>query len=192
MDITNPWEGMDMSMTPREVFLTKGVGRHREKLASFEEALRKAHIARFNLVPVSSIYPPRCKLVSPRKGLEKLSSGQIVHVVKSRNETNEKHRLIGATVGLAIAKDPDMYGYISEHHSYGETENHIGNYAEDLAASMLATILGVEFDTDSSWDQRKEIWKISDKIFKTTNITQTAVGVSGMWTTVVAAAVFVT
>ena len=66
---------------PRELFLTKGVGRHKERLASFEEALRDAKIARFNLTHVSSIYPPYCKIVPVNRGLVKLQSGQVIAVV---------------------------------------------------------------------------------------------------------------
>lgn len=175
----------------KEIFLTKGVGRHKEKLASFEEALRDAKIARFNLVYVSSIFPPHCKLVSPAKGLAKLKSGQVLYTVLSRNETNENRRLIAATIGLAVPKDKAQYGYISEHHSYGQTDEQAGDYAEDLAASMLATTLGIEFDPSASWDQKKEIWKISGKIVKTMNVTQSAIGMGGYWTTIVAAAVAV-
>lgn len=176
----------------REIFLTKGVGRHKEKLASFEEALRDAKIARFNLVHVSSIFPPNCKLVSPAKGLAKLKSGQIVFAVLSRNETDENRRLIAASIGLALPADRHQYGYVSEHHSYGQTEEQAGDYAEDLAASMLATTLGLRFDPAASWDQKKELWKISGKIVKTVNVTQSAIGMGGYWTTVIAAAVAVT
>jgi arginine decarboxylase len=180
-----------MNFVPREMFLTKGVGRHRERLASFEEALRNAQIARFNLVHVSSIFPPGCKVVSPAKGLKKLQSGQVVAVVIARSETNEKNRLIASSIGVAIPANREQYGYLSEHHSFGETEEQAGEYAEDLAASMLATILGLEFDPDASWDQREEQWKISGKIVKTTNITQSAIGAAGIWTTTIAAAVLI-
>lgn len=177
---------------PREMFLTKGVGVHKEKLASFEMALRNANIARFNIVEVSSIYPPHCELVSIDAGLEKLSPGQIVHVVMSRNSTNEPSRLIAASVGVAVPTDKSMYGYLSEHHGFGEDELRAGNYAEDLAASMLATILGVKFDPDSSYDEKKEIWRISGKIVESFSIAQTAIGdKDGLWTTVVTAAVLV-
>lgn len=176
--------------TPKEVFLTKGVGRHREKLASFEEALRDAQIARFNIVNVSSIFPPHCKLIPRSKGLEKLKDGGIIFCVMSRNETNEYRRLIAASIGVAIPRDRNQYGYLSEHHSFGQTEDEAGDYAEDIAASMLATILGLDFDLGADWDAKKEIWKISGRIVKTTNITQSAIGCAGgIWTTVVAAAV---
>lgn len=174
-----------------EIFLTKGVGRHKEKLASFEMALRKAGLATFNLVRVSSILPPGAKIIAKRNGFSRLTDGQILFVVMSDNATNEPHRLIAASIGIARPKDREKYGYLSEHHSFGEREGIAGDYAEDLAAQMLATTLGVPFDPDSSYDDRKEIWRISDAIVRTSNITQTAVGdKGGMWTTVVAAAVF--
>lgn len=179
-----------MLYVPGRIFLTKGVGKHREKLSSFEMALRDAGIAEYNLIRVSSIFPPGCRVISKRAGLGSLTPGQIVPCVMSQCETNEPHRLIAASVGLAIPKDSTRYGYLSEHHSYGQREDVAGDYAEDLAASMLATILGVEFDPDASWDKKKEIWRISGEIVRTRNITQTAVGdKSGLWTTVIACAV---
>jgi len=154
-------------------------------------ALRNANIARFNLVRVSSIFPPHCKLVPKKDGLKRLEPGQIVFSVLSQNETCEPHRLIAASIGLAIPKDSSKYGYLSEHHSFGQKQLMAGEYAEDLAASMLATILDVKFDPDKSWDEKKEIWKISGQIVRTRNVTQTAVGdKDGLWTTVLAAAIF--
>jgi len=179
-------------MIPKKLFLTKGVGKHKENLRSFELALRNAGIEKFNLVKVSSILPPRCKIVSKKVGLIDLKPGQIVHCVLSQNANNEPRRLLAASIGAAIPADKNQYGYLSEHHSFGQTEIDSGNYAEDLAASMLATTLGIEFDDDVKWDEKKEIWKISGKIVKTRNITQSSVvGKTGEWTTVVACAVFV-
>ncbi len=182
-----------MIILPRYVFLTKGVGIHRERLTSFEAALRDAGIAPYNLVRVSSIFPPYCRIISRTRGLSLLKPGQVLFVVMSDNATNEPHRLISASVGIAIPKDPSRYGYLSEYHSFGEREDRAGDYAEDLAAQMLATTLGVPFDPALSYDKRKEIWKIAKEIVRTQNITQTAVGnKNGLWTTVVAAAVFIT
>lgn len=175
---------------PKRIFLTKGIGRHKEKLHSFELALRDAGVQAANLVRVSSIFPPGCKIIPKEKGLKELEAGQILFIVISEAATNEPSRLIAASVGLAIPAEKSMHGYLSEHHSYGQTEKIAGDYAEDLAAEMLATIQGVEFDPDLSWDEKREIWKISGKIVKTRNITQTALGDKrGYWTTVIAAAV---
>ena len=182
---------MNHHFVPQKMFLTRGIGRHREKLSSFELALRHARIAEYNLVTVSSIFPPQCKIMPRATGLRKLRPGEIVYCVMSRAETNEPHRLCAASVGVAIPADRNMYGYLSEHHSHGENERTAGDYAEDLAAEMLATTLGVDFDPDKSWDERKEIFRISGKIVRTQAITQSAVGRKGLWTTVVAAGVFV-
>ncbi len=177
---------------PNQMFLTKGVGRHREKLQSFEMALRQAKIAAHNLVRVSSIKPPYCKIIPRSRGIVKLSAGQIVHCVLSDCATNEPHRLIAASIGLSIPKNPDHHGYIAEHHSTGQTERQAGDYAEDLAAEMLATTLGVSFDADKAWNERKGTWTISGEIVKTTQVTQSAVGDKrGWWTTVIAGVVFV-
>src|SRR5713101_6961707 len=176
----------------KAVFLTMRVGKHREKLASFELALRDAGIAEFNIVRVSSIFPPGCRVISRQEGLKRLSPGQIVYAVMYDNATAEPHRLVASSVGLAIPANKDQYGYLSEHKSFGETDQKAGDYAEDLAAQMLATILGVDFDPNVSYDERKDIWKLSDKIVQTRNVTQSAIGDrDGLWTTVVAAAVFV-
>jgi len=177
---------------PRMMFLTKGVGRHREKLASLEMALRRAGIAPFNLVKVTSIYPPGCKIINRGDALKMLKPGQVVHTVMSQVSNNEPHRLMSVSVGIAIPKDRTQYGYLSEHHAFGQSDSTTGEYAEDLAASMLATILGVDFDPDLNYDEKKEIWKISGKIIWTRNITQSAVGdKKGLWTTCIAAAVLI-
>ncbi len=172
------------------VFLTKGVGCHKEKLTSFEESLRNAGIAHLNLVSVSSILPPGCRILSRRKGLERLEAGDIAYTVLARNQTEEHRRLVASSVGMAVPKDAGTYGYLSEHVSFGQTQKEAGDYAEDLAASMLATTLGLEFDVDAAWDEKKEIYKVSGKIIRSRNITQTAVGRQAHWTTVIAAAVF--
>ena len=174
----------------KRMFFTKGVGKHREKLTSFELALRSAGIAACNLVRVSSIFPPRCKLVSRTEGVKELRPGQVTFAVMSENSTREPHRLIAASIGVAIPSDRNAFGYLSEHHSFGETEEVAGEYAEELAAEMLATTLGVEFDPDRSWDEKKEIYRISNKIVRTMNITQSAIGDKrGLWTTVLAGAI---
>ena len=84
-----------------------------------------------------------------------------------------------------------MYGYLYEHHPLGEPAHKAGEYAEDLAAGMLATTLGIEnFDAEESWNEKEQIFKLSGKIVRTSNITQSAIGhKDGLWTTVISAAV---
>ena len=181
-----------IELVPKELFFTKGVGKHREKLTSFELALRSADIAACNLVRVSSIFPPGCRILPRATGVRKLKPGQIAFAVMSEAATREPHRLVAASIGVAIPRDRRLFGYLSEHHSFGENEETAGDYAEELAAEMLATTLGLEFDPDKSWDEKKEVYRLSNKIVRTQAVTQTAVGdKQGLWTTVIAAAVIV-
>jgi len=179
-------------MIPKRFFLTKGVGKHKEYLQSFELALRNAGIHHCNIVNVSSIVPSGCKLIARPKGLEMIKPGEITFVVLAKNTTNEPHRLIAASIGVAIPSGKNNYGYLSEHHSFGQTDEVAGDYAEDLAATMLATTMGLKFDPETAWDERKQLFKTSGLIIKTANITQSATGdKNGLWTTVIAAAMFV-
>lgn len=181
-----------MSFVPTKVFFTKGVGRGNDQLTSFEHALRKAGIAPFNLVSVSSIFPPGAKIISKKEGLKLLKPGQIVYVVMARASSNEPNRLLVTAIGCATPADKKIYGYLSEHHAFGETEKKAADYAEDLAASMLASTLGIEFDPETAWNEREKYFKMSGKIVRTTNVTQSAlVDKNGKWTSVVAAAVLI-
>jgi len=179
-------------MVPKRIFFTKGVGRHKQELQSFELALRNAGIEKCNIVSVSSIIPPKCKIITREKGVNELKPGEITYVVISRNKTSEPNRLIGSAIGIAIPKEENAYGYISEHHSFGEKAQKVGDYAEDLAATMLATTLGLDFDLDKAWDERKQEYKMSGRFVRTQSVVQTARGEkNGLWTTTIAAAVFI-
>ena len=183
---------MGLDMVPTKLFLTKGVGKHKERLTSFELALRDAGIAAQNLVRVSSIFPPGCKLISRKEGAKYLHPGEVVFAVVAETSTREPHRLIASSIGVAIPADRSTYGYLSEHHSYGESEDQAGDYAEELAAEMLATTLDVEFDPEKSWDEKKEVYRLSNKIVRTANMTQTAIGSKrGLWTTTIASAILI-
>jgi arginine decarboxylase len=187
MSITDP-----LLYVPKMMFFAKGKGIHKDNLTSFELALRDAGIADLNLVSVSSIKPPRCKIISTKEGRTYLRSGQVVFAIMARSATNEPNRLIAASVGLAMPADGGQYGYLSEHHSTGETAQKAGDYAEDMAMEMLATTLGLPNDPSLTWNQQEEQWKLSGKIYRTQNFTQSAEGnKDGLWTTVVSAAILI-
>ena len=176
---------------PSSVFLTSGVGVHRDRLAAFEFALRDADIEQQNLVSVSSILPPRCELIAPVQGIETLRPGEITFCVMARAETDEPGRRVNASIGLARPADPAMYGYLSEHHGFGMTREQSGDYAEDLAATMLASTLGIDFDPNSAWDERKRLYQHSNLIIDSLSVTAAAEGdAQGRWTCAVACAVF--
>jgi arginine decarboxylase len=177
---------------PKKMFFTKGVGHGPNELTAFEHSLRDAGIEKFNLVSVSSIAPPGIKIVSKSEGLKCLRPGQVVFTVLARITSNEPNRLMVASVGCAIPSDETAYGYLSEFHSFGQTEKKAADHSEDLAASMLASTLGIEFDSEIAWDEKEQYFKMSGKIVKTTNITQSAeCDKDGKWTTTIAAAVFI-
>jgi arginine decarboxylase len=183
---------MSEMFVPKAIFFTNGVGVHKDRLSSFELALRNAGIEKANLVTVSSIFPPRCREISRKEGLKYIIPGQIVHCVMARQDTNEPNRLVAASIGLARPSDSTKYGYLSEHHSYGETAKKAGEYAEDLAATMLATTLGIDFDPEKAWNERDQVFKMAKDILKTRNVVQSAEGhAKGLWSTVVALGVFI-
>jgi len=173
------------------MFLTKGCGVHRDQLTSFEMALRDSGIEMCNLVKVSSILPPNCVIISREEGVKKLMAGMMTFCVMSQCDTKEPNRLISASIGVAVPRDENNYGYLSEYHAFGETAKKSGDYAEDMAATMLSTTLGVECDLDKAWEEREQIYKTSGHIIKTANICQSALGnKDGLWTTVLSVAVF--
>jgi arginine decarboxylase len=178
-----------MIFVPTKMFFTKGVGQHREELQSFELALRDAGIETLNLVQVSSILPPGCSIISRREGLKAVVPGMVAYCVMSRCSSNEPHRLIAAAVGCAVPADKQAWGYLSELHAFGRKAYEVGEHAEDLAASMLASTQGIELDEDKAWDEKKEVFRISGKIVRTTRVVQSAV-IARKWASVVAAAVF--
>ena len=177
-------------LVPNRVFLTKGVGRHKYQLKSFEDALRHAGVAQQNLVQVSSILPGKCKFISRENGLRRLIPGQICYCVMARADTNEHGRLVASSVGVAIPKDSEKWGYLSEVHGHGMNSRQAADMAEDLAAEMLGTTLGLELDPNTAWSEKEQAYKSSGLFIRTTNVTQTAKGEKGLWTTTVAIATF--
>ena len=178
-------------MIPRRLFLTNGVGKHKDKLQSFELALRDAGIQHCNLVQVSSIVPAGCKIIPKEKGRKMLTPGEVTFAMLARNSTREPNRLVAAAVGLAIPSTK-TYGYISEHQAFGQTEEVAGDYAEDLAATMLATTMGIGFNPATAWQEREQLFKSSGLIIRTSHVAQSAEGdKNGLWTSVVAAAVLI-
>jgi len=181
-----------MSLVPKAVCFVKGKGFHKSKLGSFEQALRDGGIAKYYLVKVSSILPPYCIEISKEDGLAQLRAGQVVYTVMSRASSNEFNRLICTSIGVAKPADAKAYGYLSEHHAFGVKPEKVGDFAEDLAAEMLATTLGVPFDSNADYDEKQEIFRMDGKIVETKNITESAsVREENEWATVLVAAVFI-
>jgi arginine decarboxylase len=178
------------NLVPKRMFLTKGVGRSIYQLKSFEDALRQAGVAQQNLVSVSSILPPKCRVIYREDGLKMLKPGAITFCVLARCDTNEHGRLVASSIGIAVPRDRNNWGYLSEVHSHGMNKREAEDMSEDLAAGMLGTTLGLEVDPNKAWSEKEQAYKASGLFIKTSNITQVAKGRKGMWTTTVALAVF--
>ncbi len=177
-------------LLPKKIFFTRGIGRGETQLQSFENALRDADIAAYNLVSVSSILPPYAEIVDKSEGIKLLSYGQILFTVLARNSSSELNRMISAAIGFAVPSDRSKWGYLSEHHTFGQTENDSGHFAEKLAAEMLASTMGL--DDHLKWEDKKNEYVLDDKILTTKNIAATTVVLKpDEWATVVAAAVLV-
>jgi arginine decarboxylase len=123
-------------------------------------------------------------------GIKQLTPGQIGFCVLARADTNEHGRLVASSVGVALPKDCNNWGYLSEVHGHGMNSQQAGDMAEDLAAGMLGTTLGMELDPDKAWSEKEQAYKASGLFIRTCNITQTAKGQKDLWTTAVAIAMF--
>ncbi|RLF56747.1 MAG: arginine decarboxylase, pyruvoyl-dependent [Thermoplasmata archaeon] len=160
-------------MIPREVFFTSGVGKHCEKLVSFELALRDAGIEKFNLVKVSSVLPPRCKFISREEGIRKLNTGEIVFVVMSEISSNSPGDIVIASIGCAYPKKRNKRGYIAEYSTKNENEEEARKKSEKMAKFMLESLL----------DNREDI--------ETLSVSASSLVEKREWVTAIAAAVFV-
>jgi len=171
-------ESEGRELVPKNFFLTKGIGIHHSEDVSRELAMRSAGIERLNLRKNANpiTIPPGCKMILPEEGLRLLSPGISVDGAYEVRSTNESMRLIAAAVGVAMPVDVDQCGYAYCRGNEGETDEKSGDIAEDCAATMLASALGVEFDPDGAWDEREKIYRLSGKIIKPTNCTQSAKG----------------
>ena len=180
-----------ISLVPTKVFLVRGQGSHKEKLVSFEIALRQAGIAPFNLVRVSSIFPPRAEYIPKAAGLKLLDPGQILFVVLSENATDVPRELVTASIGMAVPDDPSRYGYLAEHSDNGKSARETGLHTEYLAAEMLATKLGEKLKEPPRGKLPKAFHVSNGLSLTTRSVTQGARGKAGLWTTAIAAAVLI-
>ncbi len=165
---------------------------HRDKLESEDLALRNAGVSHLNLRLVSGVYPPGCRRITrPEEGPKSIPAGAEVASLYIQESTNEPNRLVVAALGVAIPADQDQHGIMFVYRAFGETDEKAGEYVEDRAATRLADSLGIEFDPDTAWDEKEQLFKMSGKIVRTFNVTQSAVGnKDGLWTTVFTGAIF--
>ena len=106
---------MILSNYPSNYIITSGSGKNPFKLVAFDEALRDAQIADYNLVKISSILPKYCQSTTadtlPTRGSVLLSAFGSV-------SCNEKGRLIASAVSVAIPDYSNEVGVIMEYSGY--------------------------------------------------------------------------
>jgi len=112
---------------PSKIILTSGVGTGTTKLNAFDDALLNTGIGNFNLSPVSSVIPPKAKIIYLSKNnSEKLlpKVGSIVPTIYSCSYGNKFGERITAALALGIPKDYENYnGLIFEFAAKNITKN---------------------------------------------------------------------
>ncbi|MCU0287884.1 MAG: arginine decarboxylase, pyruvoyl-dependent, partial [Acidobacteria bacterium] len=151
---------------PRFIFFVKGKGTHPVELISFNLALRDAGIENYNLVPVSSICPPGCRIISPIEGIKLLSPGEIVFCVLARQQTNIPGQTFGAAIGAAIPPGNQHCGYIGEYCTNDKEEGEMGEIVQRTAAQMLAGKLNLPINNEIHWEEQKQFYLTTGKIAK--------------------------
>ncbi|NMC51251.1 pyruvoyl-dependent arginine decarboxylase [Candidatus Kuenenbacteria bacterium] len=184
---------LNLPLIPSEVFFTRGWGNGRSKDISRRLALRAAGIGDYNIVNVDdAILPPKCKVISRFAGLSKLRRGEFIFCVLSCSSDSEPNRLVSSAVGWAWTPDTEQDGFVSRCALNGQTGIKTGDEAEDLAATMLASNLGIEFDPEKAWREREETYQAAGQDIRTSRLFQSrrCGPDKNIWTTVVTAAVF--
>lgn len=187
-------KGMGAPLVATKVFLAKGVGVAEKKLTSRELALTDAGIEKVNLIKASSIIPPGCEIIPQSVGKELLTIGQIAFAITAECSTNEPHKLIAASIGIAKPDDESEYGFFTEieqEEGYGKTEEKASEEVMQLAIHNLAMSWRVPFDPKKDFDPKKSLYRIKNKNVRVSHMTQTTFGdKDGLHTTVFVAAVF--
>lgn len=165
-------------IVPRRVFLTAGQGQHSDRIHAFELALREAGIEQCNLVPVSSVLPPECRIVDREEGTSALVPGAITFCVMARDESHCEGAPLSASVCIAVPKDRSRHGYIGECAGNGRAPEEVDAAARELAQGMMAT----SSDIDTS--RADEICAAAPTISCVTR------SKDGVWNVAVAVAVF--
>ncbi len=102
--------------TPTKYFLVSGAADGYTPLNAFDGALLQAGIGNTNLVKMSSIVPPHCKLVAPIA----LPLGALVPAAYASITSDVPGEMISAGVAVALPEDENKNGLIMEYSAKGE------------------------------------------------------------------------
>jgi len=101
---------------PTRYFLASGASDGYTPLNAFDGALLKAGIGNTNIVKMSSIVPPHCKLVAPIA----LPPGALVPTAYAAITSDIPGEIISAGIAVALPEDENQNGLIMEYSAKGE------------------------------------------------------------------------
>lgn len=112
---------------PTRCLLVRGRGQAPLALEAFDTALVDAGVGEYNLVKVSSIFPPHCQFTDEHEAPE----GTAVTTAFAQMESDDSTVTISASIAVAVPKDPHRPGVIMEWHGHGDQA-----FAEDTVIGM--------------------------------------------------------
>ena len=160
-------------MIPKKLFFTAGTGKSKDRLISFELALKDAQINHCNIVQISSIIPKDCEIIDVDDGLTEIMPGEIVYGVMARIDTDKDDQQIAASIGMVRPSDLSHHGYLSTFQGHDYDDSFALTEAQFLAAHMFDKTFG--YDDDIIMDA----------------IAASSTGEKDLFTTVVAVAIFI-
>ena len=142
-------------MVPREFFLTSGRGTSpTSPMNAFDKALMEAGIAQCNLLPVSSIIPPKCR----ERRWKRLSPGTITPVIMAK-AIGHSGETIGAGLAWAWDKEGRM-GLVAE--VYGHYDRKALLTALDARLKEMAEARNIEM---GEVNHRFEVMKVPQGVY---------------------------
>ena len=168
-----------LAFVPKRLFFTKGVGAHEQQRVAMHHALRDAGVSDCNLVKVSSVIPPGCRIISRREGAKLLRPGNIVFAVIAMSETKEPHQRATVALGWATPDQDGVPGYIAEieeEQAKGKTAKSAGDEVGQMALTLVAERLQTRIDSKSLWARSKRVHRIGGTTVHCGCITSTIIG----------------
>jgi pyruvoyl-dependent arginine decarboxylase len=103
-----------LSWVPTRVFFVSGVGTHAMERVALQHAMREAGVADGNLLKVSSVIAPGCRIIPADEGRRLLRPGNMVYAVIATAQTDEPHQRVTTALAWAKPEKPGVPGYIAE------------------------------------------------------------------------------
>jgi arginine decarboxylase len=180
-------------MLPTQLFLTSGIGTHKEDKNARDRASVQAGISRLNLVSVSSILPAGIKLIDRATFDSRVKDGQIVFAINGICQSNKPGQRVTASLSLAVPHDPTVTGFVTELFEYpGLQEDQARQRTEKMVLQLFAEQHGdTKFVADDVWQPTNSEYEIANHPLRLLTVSQSGVcNEDGDFTCAIVAAVF--